>query len=208
MIFSIYIYIYFKYNSSNTQNSQYPKQFYNYSKQQISYKKHNHHLPFIPPIPNNTLILKFTKNFLPLINQKTFQNITSTQLKKLILNKNKIQNITNNTFKIFPQLTFLNLNKNQFPISILKKNFYKLHHNKLKKLYLIQITLPNLPINIFKYLQNISTLQKISLNYNNISNLIKNIFSKIQKLQNLNLNNNSITNINFKNTHLKIIQLH
>lgn len=207
VIFSVYMYMCFRCNSSSAQNSQCPEQFCNCSKRQVSCEKHGHHLPFIPPIPNDTLVLKFTGNFLPLISQETFRNVTSARLKELVLGGNGIQNITSDAFEVFPRLTFLDLSGNQFPVSILRESFYGLRHSRLKKLYLIQMTLPDLPLDMFEYLQNVSTLQGISLNYNNISNLVGSVFSKIRGLRNLGLNNNSITNVDFGGTHLEVVRL-
>ena len=175
--------------------SQCPKQFCTCTGKRVACVKHERHLRFIPSLPKHTEVLVFTGNFLPIISQETFRNISGLRLRELSLGGNKIRNISSDAFEVLKSLIFLDLSGNQFPVSILQESFHGLRHSKLKKLYLIEMALPDLPSDMFKHLQNVSTLHGISLNFNKLQNFVGSVFSVLKGLRYIGLNNNSITNV-------------
>ena len=186
--------------------SQCPKQFCTCTGKRVACVKHERHLRFIPSLPKHTEVLVFTGNFLPIISQETFRNISGLRLRELSLGGNKIRNISSDAFEVLKSLIFLDLSGNQFPVSILQESFHGLRHSKLKKLYLIEMALPDLPSDMFKHLQNVSTLHGISLNFNKLQNFVGSVFSVLKGLRYIGLNNNSITNVDFRGSNVEVIR--
>ncbi|XP_061163833.1 toll-like receptor 2 [Saccostrea echinata] len=185
-----------------------PKHFCTCTSRTVSCVKHGDRLRYIPTLPENTEVLVFKGNSLPSVTRDTFRNITNLRLRELVLGGNQIKNISSDAFEVFNQLTFLDLSGNQISVSILKDSFHGLRYSRLKKLYLIQMDLPDLPEDMFYHLQNVSTLEGISLNGNSLTKFYGRVFSVLPGLRNIGLNNNYINKTDFEGAHhLKVIRL-
>ncbi|ESP00048.1 hypothetical protein LOTGIDRAFT_158275 [Lottia gigantea] len=152
----------------------------------------NTNLTYIPVLPNGTIRLFFDGNYLPLINEHTFSNITHLRyLEEITFQNCQITHISTNTFKFLEHLNQLWFSYNPLTTDSLLNLFSDLKNSFYHILKLKQIGLSFIPEGLFK---NNFTLSALDLSYNALKTLNFTEFNSLG-LKGLKVENNLVETI-------------
>ncbi|VDI82476.1 toll-like receptor 13 [Mytilus galloprovincialis] len=133
-----------------------------------------------------------SNNAIRKLDDSTFRNLHNSDIRKLELSRNKIDEISTGAFSWMKNITSLKLGYNPLTSSDLEMAFYGLVGSSLVSLIIDNITLGGvLPSSTFQLLQNTS-ITTLSLKNNKMSNIPQRGFANLKKLITLTL---SVANI-------------
>ncbi|CAC5395040.1 TLR13 [Mytilus coruscus] len=160
-----------------------------YKKGELNFDCSSKALYFVPDIPPNTVYLELQYNYITLISDNTFENMTN--LKVLDLSFNRLKLVNDQTFNGLGNLRHLNLSNNLLTGGMPNKTFQ--YMTGLTDLDLSFNTLERINLQTFVGLQN---LQNLQLNNNNLQYNISSIptgsFKPLESLTRLSIHHNNV----------------
>ncbi|XP_050389578.2 toll-like receptor 7 [Patella vulgata] len=152
-------------------------------------------LSYIPELPPGTTAFFFLNNYLPLIDEFTFSNLTSLILKELVISNNSLQRCQpymfrhSNSIQIFYIANERNISSEEF-----RKCFLGVADTSIKEIKITMVSLSIFPSNIFSGLIN-SSVETLKLYGTTLRTYDPKTFQLIPKLRYLELELSSLTDV-------------
>ncbi|KAK6167876.1 hypothetical protein SNE40_021805 [Patella caerulea] len=152
-------------------------------------------LSYIPELPPGTTAFYFLNNYLPLLDEFTFSNVTSLILKELVISNNSLQRCQPYMFRHLNSIEIFNIAKERnISSEEFRKCFLGVADTSIKEIKITMVSLPNFPSNIFSGLIN-SSAETLQLYGTTLTTYEPKTFQLIPKLRYLELELSGLTDV-------------